>query len=186
VKKYRHHLKKSLSGQRHHHSSKVADLASKLAAKHGWDPILAYEAGFLHDCAKEWPPQKLIQYVKRYRLPVPNLPFIKKNNPNLLHAYVGADLARRKKWLNDRAALDAIRSHTLGAFNMSVPQMILYVADFSSEDRQYSMAKEVRSEAFRNLKVAFRLALSKKIKWNLKASKPVHPFTIQVWNKLVS
>ena len=179
------YLRKTLSRQRYNHCRAVADLASRLAKKYGWDPGLATQAGFLHDCAKEWSPQKLISTARRRRLKIPDFDFIRRHNPNLLHAYVGADLAKRNKWLTNAAALRAISAHTLGALKMGIPEMILYVSDFASKDRAYSAAREVRKEAFRNLRSAFRIAMAKKIKWNLKASKPVHPFTIRVWNRMV-
>ena len=86
----------------------------------------------------------------------------------------------------DSVALQAIELHTLRAIDMTIPHMIIFVADFASKDRRYKSAKEVRELGFKNLKAAFRLALAKKIGWNLKASKPLHPFTIQVWNSLQS
>lgn len=179
-------LKKTLSAKRYQHCLNVAQLSSMLAKHHGWDPALAYQAGFLHDCAKEWSPQKLLAYAKKNKLKIPDMKFIQKNNPNLFHAYVGADVAKKKGWLNDRLALAAIRSHTLADLKMSIPQMILYVADFASKDRTYSSARKVRALATKNLRSAYRKALAKKIRWNLKASKPVHPFTIEVWNALNS
>jgi predicted HD superfamily hydrolase involved in NAD metabolism len=176
------HLKKTLSKKRYEHCVAVAELAAALAKDHGWDLDMAYNAGLLHDCAKEWSPKKLISYIRKNRVQVPGFDFICQTNPNLLHAYVGAHWARKNKWLTDPTALRAIQYHTLGGIKMGIPEMIIFIADFASKDRQYTTAKIVRKEAFRNLKSAFRLALGKKIRWNLKASKPIHPFTIQVWN----
>ena len=184
--RFENFLKATLSKKRFEHCLAVGDLSSRLAEAHHGDSEIAYQAGVLHDCTKEWSPKKLISYVKKNRVIVPDLEFIQRSNPNILHGYVAADFVRRKKWLVDPVWLDAIQSHTLGAVEMTVPQMIIFVADFASKDRRYKSAKEVRALGFKNLKAAFRLALAKKIGWNLKASKPLHPFTIQVWNSLQS
>lgn len=175
-------LKKTLSRRRYQHCLNVADLSASLGKKYGWSPESAYRAGLLHDCAKEWSPAHLRSYVKRHRLQIPGLDFIFTYAPNLAHGYVGAAWAKERGWLNDRRALSAIKSHTLGRVGMSREETILYIADFASVDRTYGSAADVRKLAFQNLRAALRLAMSKKIKHSLKASKPVHPYAVTVWN----
>lgn len=179
-------LRRSLSLNRYQHCVAVGQLAAALAKRHGWDEQMAYRAGLLHDCVKEWSPAKLKAYVKKFHVRVPDFRFIEKNGPNLLHAYVGAHWARRQGWLRNREALTAIASHTLGRRGMNRADMILFVADFASKDRVYRSARKARLLAFKDLRAAYRLAASKKIKWNLSSNKPVHPHTIKVWNSLVS
>jgi len=66
---------------------------------------------------------------------------------------------------------------------MGIPEKILYVADFSSKDRAFKSAAIVRKVAMKNLQAGFRLALAKKIEWNLLKQKPIHPLTLEVWNR---
>src|SRR5262249_19839731 len=95
IKELKRILKKDLSKARYDHSLAVAALAKKLAKNHGWNPETAYRAGLLHDCVKEWAPAKFYAYIKKYKLEIPDLKFIKTHSPNLVHAYVGADYAQR-------------------------------------------------------------------------------------------
>jgi len=177
-------LKKMLSPGRYRHSLSVAKLARELARRHGWNPERAYQAGLLHDITKEWSRPRLIAYVKRYRLRVPGLSFILRTEPTMLHSYVAADWVARQGWVTDRPTRSAIACHTLGGVRVTIPQMILYVADFAAWDRGFHSARRVRGVARRNLKEAYRMALAKKIEWNLIEGKPLHPLTIQLWNSL--
>ncbi|OVE76335.1 hypothetical protein BVX98_06255, partial [bacterium F11] len=58
-------IKKILSPARYRHSLSVSQFAARLAKRHGWDPRAAFQAGLVHDCAKEWPRAKLIRYVQK-------------------------------------------------------------------------------------------------------------------------
>lgn len=51
-------LKKILSQKRYIHSLGVADEAERLARRYGANPDKAFLAGLVHDCAKEFPPDK--------------------------------------------------------------------------------------------------------------------------------
>ena len=179
-------LEKELSGPRFRHSLAVAQVAADLAARHGWNPEKARLAGLLHDCAKEWAPKKLLAHVRRHRVPVPNMDFILKISPNLLHAYVGADRARRAGWTHDAEVLNAMRAHTVGRVPMAVPDKILYVADFAAHDRTFPEAGLVRASAEENLEVGFRAALEHKIRFQLIKGHAVHPLALRLWNRTVA
>jgi HD superfamily phosphohydrolase YqeK len=95
---------------------------------------------------------------------------------------VGADVAKRQGWLTKSADVKAIASHTFGAPRMSVEQKILYVADFSSDDRTYPKAKKVRRLALKNLEQGFALAVSFKIKNQMRKMRFIHPVAVEMWN----
>ncbi len=178
-------LKRIHSHARYEHSLEVSVLAGKLGKRHGWNKDRAQLAGLLHDCAKEWSPKMLLTHVKKHRLKIPNLDFILKNNPNMMHAYVGADVAKRAGWLTNENDLNAIRSHTLGRVPMSKEEKILFIADFAAPGRKYKSAKFVRKVAKINLKEGFREAVNLKLQWQLRKTKPIHPMPIAVWNHLI-
>jgi predicted HD superfamily hydrolase involved in NAD metabolism len=177
-------LKVLQSPSRFKHSLHVADLAARLGTKYGWDPDRARLAGLLHDWAKEWRPSKLIRYVRKHNLKIPDQPFILKNHPNLLHAYVSADVVRRQKWIVNESDLLAISSHTLGSLNMRREEKILYIADLASPDRRFGEVDQIRREAFRHLNRGFVSALALKIGYQLRKNKPIHPLPIKIWNNL--
>ena len=175
-------LKRNLSRSRFGHSVAVAELSQSLAKQYGWDADLAYRCGLLHDCCKEWPPQKLAGYARKNKIKIPAFDFIVAQAPQLLHAYVGAHYALAQRWIGSEECRKAISSHTLGSPKMTLPEKILFVADFSSKDRKFGTAKMVRDLASVNLDKAFMLALEKKIHWNLMRKKAIHPIAIEVWN----
>lgn len=178
-------LKKKQSPNRFKHSVSVSELTATLAKKHGWDVSRARLAGLLHDCVKEWSPKKMAKYVKKYKLTIPDLGFIRRESPNMLHAYVAAHVVKKKGWLKSKTDLRAIESHTLGRKKMTLEEKILYIADFSEPGRPYAeTAARIRALAFKDLNAAFREAMSNKIGWQLKKGKPIHPYTIAVWNRL--
>ncbi len=180
--KLREKLRKKQSKKRFEHSVRVGDFAAELGKEHGWRPERARLAGLLHDYAKEWSPKKMKRYVKKHRLKIPGLDFILEYSPNMMHAYIGADVVRRKKWITDKKDLLAISSHTLGREDMGLEEKILFIADFSAPGRTYSMADVIRKTSMKNLEEGFRESLRLKIDWNLRKNKPIHPYAITVWN----
>jgi predicted HD superfamily hydrolase involved in NAD metabolism len=177
-------LEKELSPNRFRHSLAVARFAADLARRHGWDAARARMAGLVHDCAKEWSPAKLKAHVKRRRLIVPGLAFILKTSPGLLHAYVGADVAREKGWISGEQ-VRAVAGHTLGAEKMGAPEMILFVADLASPDRAFRDAARIRRIARKDLRAALREALAVKLGHQLRKSQKIHPTPVRVWNALL-
>ncbi len=178
-------LRKKQSPERFQHSVSVGELAAELAKKHGWDPARARLAGLLHDYAKEWPPKKMKRYVEKNGIEIPEKEFVFRYSPNMMHAYISAHIARKKGWLTKKNDLRAIESHTLGRKKMTLEEKIIYVSDFSAPGRPYSVAAEVRAKALTDLDGAFRDAMAFKIGWQLKKGKPVHPFPVSVWNRVV-
>jgi predicted HD superfamily hydrolase involved in NAD metabolism len=176
-------VKKVQSPARYQHSLSVAELAGVLGKHHGWNVDRARLAGLLHDWAKEWTPQNLARYVENNGIKIPNLKFIQKVSPNLLHAYVGSHEVRERNWITNPRDIHAIASHSLGDMKMGVEDKILFVADLASPDRIFPEAKDVRELAKIDLKKGFIEALRIKIQYQLKKYKAIHPLPVRVWNK---
>ena len=177
-------LKKELSDSRYRHSLAVARLAGELAKTHGWDVEDARMAGLVHDCAKEWKPKQLIYYARRRRLKIPDLKFILPSSPNLLHAYVSADVAKHNGWIHTAAQVSAVRAHTLGCVPMGNPESILFVADLAAYDRAFPGVRRIRAVARRDLHAGLREALALKMNHQLRKGKRIHPMPVAVWNSL--
>jgi len=178
-------LKKALSRPLYQHSLSVARYAAELGKKGGWDPEQAYQAGLFHDWAKEWSHKKLRQYVRKNKVRLPDLPFVLKNAPDLLHAYAGAFDLKKQGWVTNRVTLAAIAHHTLGSPGMSLPEKILYVADIASPDRQFKGAQDIRRLAKKNLNAGFLSAVALKISYVVCQGKLLHPMTLTLWNEAV-
>ena len=176
-------LQKKQSRKRFEHSVSVGEWAAKLGKAHGWDPARARLTGLLHDYAKEWSPKKLKRYVKKHGVKVPDLDFVLAYSPNMMHAYVSAEVVRRKKWITKKKELRAIASHTLGRENMGLEEKILFIADFSEPGRDYPAALSIREIAIHDLRRGFREALVHKIGWHLRKNRAIHPLSVLVWNR---
>ena len=65
-------------------------------------------AGLMHDCAKCMPNAKKLKTAEKNHLEITDL---ERRNPFMLHAKLGAFLARKKYDIEDQEVLDAIRWH---------------------------------------------------------------------------
>jgi len=176
------YLKKNASPERQRHVKAVAEYAWKLARLHGWEADEAYRAGLVHDAAKEWSRKKLLSYVDREKIKIPFLKFIRQESPKLLHAYVGARLAMKKGWIKTKNAEKAISSHTLGTLRMSLPEKILFVADYASFDRSFVGVAKFRNLARSHIDKAYRTAFMNKMEYTFSHRKPLHPLSLRIWN----
>ena len=80
---------------------------------------------------------------------------LERNNPFMLHAKVGAMLAKVKYDIDDEEVLGAIRWHTTGKPNMNLLEKIVYVADYIEPRRDKAPnLKEIRKLAFMDMDLA--------------------------------
>ena len=125
-------LNNTLSQHRFVHSLNVAKTAKALAEIYNVNPNTAYLAGILHDCAKHLNNEQLIEMCKNNNI------FISKTEelcPHLLHAKVGAFIAKNKYGITDTEVLEAITWHTTGKPNMTVLEQIIFSADYIEPGR---------------------------------------------------
>ena len=141
---------------RYAHILGVARFADRLAHVHGEDAARARLAGMLHDLARLWPPQRLLEEAKLRGLPIDDF---ERANPIVLHARLGAELARENYGVEDPAVLSAIRSHTLGASQMSRLDEILYLADALEPGRDFAERAQLERLALRDLESAMHAVL---------------------------
>ena len=142
-------LKEILSPKRYEHTLGVEYTAATLAMRYGADMDKALMAGLLHDCAKQVPTEEKLEACRHFQLPVS---VYEQQNPELLHAKLGAAYARAYYGIEDEEILSAITWHTTGRPGMTLLDKILYVADFMEPNRdQASNLPEVRALAYRDL-----------------------------------
>ena len=177
-------LKRMLGAERFEHSRLVARLAGALARRWGVDEQSALLAGLLHDCGRSIPVAGMARYARRRRLPAPHREETARPQPLLLHAYISADLCRRRFGVRDPAILSAVRKHNLGGSPMSRLDTIIYVADACSQDRAYLEAAELRRTAFDDLEQARKVCVRQKLRHCLDQGVWIHPETLNAWNRL--
>lgn len=125
-------LKKVLKESRYMHTIGVADTAKDMAEVFGVNPNQAYLAGILHDCAKYYSNEQLLETC------IENNIFIseyEKNAPYLLHGKVGAWIARQKYHIEDEQILNAVKWHTTGKADMTKLEQIVFCADYIEPGR---------------------------------------------------
>ncbi len=126
-------LKEILSEHRYTHSIGVMEAAMKMAQRFGVDEEKAELAGLLHDCAKQIEKTEQLNMCDLLHIPLDD---VKRENPGLLHAELGAVLAETDFGIQDAEILDAIRFHTLARANMTPLEKILYLADMIEKNRK--------------------------------------------------
>jgi hypothetical protein len=98
-------------------------------------------------------------------------------NPVVLHARLGAELARETYGVDDAAILSAIRKHTVAAENMSRLDVILYLADGIEPGRDYPERAGFVRLALRDLDAAMAAVLGSTIAYLGHRSLDVAPQT---------
>lgn len=174
-------LKKRLTPQRLYHSICVAEQAKHLAEIFGGDAEKSYTAGLIHDIMRYEPPEKMIEMIESDGQ---TLTESEKNITVTLHAVAGEVYLRKELGVTDEEILSAVRYHTTGKEDMSLLQKIIYVADLTSEDREYPDVKEVRELAEKSLDKTCLRGLSFTIEDNARKCRPIHIDTVKAYNYL--
>ena len=174
-------LKKRLTPQRLYHSICVAEQAKHLAEIFGGDAEKSYTAGLIHDIMRYEPPEKMIEMIESDGQ---TLTESEKNITVTLHAVAGEVYLRKELGVTDEEILSAVRYHTTGKEEMSLLEKIIYVADLTSEDREYPDVKEVREIAEKSLDKTCLRGLSFTIEDNARKCRPIHIDTVKAYNYL--
>ena len=149
IKDLKKDLKKEMDDSRFEHTLGVMYTCGALAMCYGYDLDKAMLAGLMHDCAKCMPNAKKLKMAEKHHLEVTDL---ERKNPFMLHAKLGAFLARKKYDIEDPEILDAIRWHTTGRPEMTLLDKIVYIADYIEPRRDKAPnLPEIRQLAFQDL-----------------------------------
>jgi predicted HD superfamily hydrolase involved in NAD metabolism len=146
---------RGLIGQEHRyeHSVRVARCAENLARRHGVDPGKARLAGMLHDLARLYSAERLLREARARGFAIGAR---EREHPVLLHARVGAALARELFGVQDRDVLSAIEKHTTGADDMTPLDCVVYLADSLEPNRKFPERAALWDLALRDLEAATR------------------------------
>ena len=175
-------IRSRLSDYRYHHSLCVAEEARRLALRYGADADKAYTAGILHDIMKDTDPTAQLQMLADYG---ETLDAVEQHSSTLWHARTGAVFLRYILGIEDAAILQAVRYHTTGRAHMSLLEKVLFVADFTSADRNYPDVDVMRRFADQSLEAAIRYGVEYTIRDLINRGKVVHLDTVAVYNDIV-
>lgn len=172
-------LEKKLDKKRYIHTIGVMYTAASLAMAHGVDMEKALYAGLLHDCAKGFSDDRQIQMCLKYNIDITP---VEQECPFLLHAKLGAYLAREKYEVSDPEILHAIQVHTTGAPKMNLLDKILYIADYiePNRDKAPNLFK-VRELAFQDLDQTMLVILEDTLAYLKEGKGKIDPMTAKTY-----
>lgn len=175
-------LKIKLTKKRFQHTLNVVEAARKLAKKYDCDVEKASIAAVLHDCAKCFSNDQLLDYAKRHHLEVDA---VSLRDPQLLHGPVGAIVARELYGVTDPEIHAAICYHTTGRKDMTKLDKIIYLADFIEKGRNYPGVETARKKARDDLDAATIQALTNSICHVARMGALIHDQSICARNDLI-
>ena len=141
-------LKSRMNEHRYAHSLNVAKRAVVLAEKNGADAEKARFAGLIHDICKGISNEEQLEIIKSAGI---ELDEDTQKSPALWHSIAGAIYCEHELGVTDKDVLNAVRYHTSGRGNMSMLEKVVYMADLTSEERNYPDAEYTRNLTDKNL-----------------------------------
>lgn len=175
-------IRDKLDDYRYYHSLCVADEALRLAVKYGLDAEKAYIAGLLHDITKNFSSEEHLKLIDDFGIILSD---IEKCSTKIWHSITGSEYVKRVLRFNDDEIISAIRYHTTAKADMSLFEKIIYLADFTSADRNYPDVDVMRNLVDIDPNKAMAYSLGYTIKDLVKKEAPIHPDTFLAYNQIV-
>lgn len=176
-------LKENLNEKRYIHTLGTAQCAKELAEKFNLNSDKAYLAGLLHDCAKCFSNEKLLEIIHEHL----NVEECEMLNYKTLHAPVSAYIAEKEFNIKDEEVLSAIRWHTLGKLDMTDFEKIVFISDKiepNTRDEEYSAKIRALLEEENGINKALLKCYKETIKSLVKRDLKICLLTIEIYNKL--
>lgn len=173
-------LKNDIGEKRFYHSLRVAETAEKMAGKFGVDPNKAFMSGLIHDCAK----YNEESYIKKFNIAWTAYPVSSIKDP-VLHAFLGAEVAKKVYNIYDEDILNAIKYHTTGREAMSNLEKIIFIADAIEPGREFEGIENIREVAYNNLDDALLLLLDSNIVFLINKKALINPLSFEARNYLI-
>lgn len=176
-------LKERLTEKRFYHSLCVAKEALRLSIKYGGDDERSFLAGLLHDICKDTEPKEQLKLLEQFGI---ILNTVEKNAGKLWHAISGAAYLKHVLKLEDDEIISAVRYHTTAKSGMTLLEKILYLADFTSEDRDYDGVEDMRTAVDKGLEIALKEALIFTVVDLKTKGNPIHEDTLKAYKEYVT
>ena len=168
-------VQSKLSRKRFNHVLGVIETAKELAERHNVDIKDAEIAALVHDVAKEYP---LAQTAAMLRF-VGEGAYL-EHSDKVWHAPMGAIIAERTFFIENKDILNAIKYHTTGRPGMSDLEKVLFVADYTEPNRKFEGAILVRG-FWDNLDLAVYEILKQKVEKVTNLGLKMHPDTLDAY-----
>lgn len=179
INRMRRAVQSEVSEKRYRHCIAVQKKAVELSKIHGGDWYKAAVAGLLHDICREMPLEAQLNYLRRCGILLDTQIL---ENPPIWHGLCGAEYIRAELGVKDSEILDSIRYHTTGRAAMTTLEKVVYIADLTSEDRDFPDVDYVRKLGEENLDEAMAYSLSYSITKVVSRKCPIVLDTFEAYN----
>ena len=181
IKDYEEIIEKRMKAARFKHSKNVAKEAVRLAKKYGADVQKAELAGILHDATKESSKEEQMELIERAGI---ELTPHEAGSNKLWHAISGAAFVQVELGITDPDIINAIRYHTTGRADMTVLEKVIFIADFTSAERDYEGVDKMRKAAEKSLEEAMLEGIAFTIADLAERKATIAPETISAYNEV--
>jgi len=175
-------IREKLDDYRYNHSLCVADEARRLANKYGSDADKAYVAGLLHNITKNFSTEEHLKLIDDFDIILSDA---EKGSAKLWHAITGSVYVDKILNIADKDIISAIRYHTTAKSDMTLFEKIIYLADFTSADRNYPDVGVLRELVDIDLHKAMAYSLGYTIKDLVEKKSVIHPDTFSAYNQIM-
>lgn len=182
ITEYKKIIKSMMSENRYNHCVNVSKEAVKLAKRYDGDEEKAAVAGILHDITKEMPKEEQLQIMHDSDIILDD---IQKNAPKLWHGISGSVYIKKHFGIEDEDILNAICYHTTGRAGMSLLEKIIFVADFTSEERTYKGVATMRKKSRKSLEDAMLYGFKFTFSDLSSRELAIHPDELACYNEIV-
>ena len=182
IAEYKKIIKSMMSENRYNHCVNVSKEAVKLAKRYGGDEEKAAVAGILHDITKEMPKEEQLQIMLDSGIILDD---IQKNAPKLWHGISGSVYIKKHFGIEDEDILNAICYHTTGRAGMSLLEKIIFVSDFTSEERTYKGVATMRKKSRKSLEDAMLYGFKFTFSDLSSRELAIHPDELACYNEIV-
>ncbi len=162
--------------ERFAHIVRVAELAAEIARANRLDAEKTYLAGILHDAARDFSAERLVELA-------PPENEMERKHPLALHGRAGRRVAQ--EWgIEDEEVLEAIEGHVYGVSPDHKIGMALYIADVSEPGR--GVNHEIREMALDGrLEEAYQEAVICKVNYLQRKGIEPHPRTMAAYRAVM-
>lgn len=174
-------IKNVLSEKKYEHSIRVMERAEELAKKYNVNVEKAVLIGLAHDIAKDMPREEKIKYAKVNNIPIDDF---EKENIELLHAKIGADICNKKYGFTEDMQ-KAIKYHTTGNPKMDNLAKVLFIADKTEKGRKNLDWTEIEQIEKKGINEMVIHLIDNSIKYTIDQRKIIHPDSIYTRNAML-
>ena len=175
-------IKPRMGEYRYIHSVNVSKKAVELAQIYGGDTEKAMIAGMLHDITKETPVEEQLKIITEGGIILDD---VEKSSSKLWHPISGSVYIRDTVGITDSDIINSVRFHTTGRAGMSLLEKIIFVADFTGDERNYNGVDIMREKSLRSLEEAMLYGVQFTINDLSKRMMTIHPNALACYNELI-